>query len=83
MVTDKSTDLSNTIDRILKERLDQFNVPTEIRSGLRREILAFFQRPEVTPYGAAVMTPEASIAADQARKDKRTQAPGTNTPKII
>ena len=83
MASDKSTDLTNTIDRILRERLNQYEVPSEVRTELRREILAFFQRPETKPFGAAVMTIEASIAADQARKEKRPQAPGGNTPKII
>ena len=82
-MADRNTDLTQTLDRILRERLDQFEVPVEIRNELRRDILAYFQRPEQKPFGAAVMTPEASIAADQARKDKRTQEPGTNTPKII
>lgn len=83
MASDKNMELTNTIDRILRERLDQFDVPTEVRQELRREILAFFQRPETKPFGAAVMTPEASMAADQARKEKRAQAPGSNTPRIV
>lgn len=83
MVSDKNMNLTNTIDRILRERLEQFEVPNEVRQELRREILAFFQRPETKPFGAAVMTPEASMAADQARKEKRVQSPGSNTPKII
>ena len=82
-MVDKSTDIAQTLDRVLRERLEQFEVPAEVRNELRRDILAFFQRPEIKPFGAAVMTPEASMAADQARKEKRTQTPGTNTPKII
>jgi len=82
-MADKSTDPAQTLDRIFRERLEQFEVPAEIRAELRNDILAFFQRPEVKPFGAAVMTVEASMAADQARKEKRTQAPGPNTPKII
>jgi len=75
-------DLPTTLDRILRERLDQFEVPTEVRQSLRDEILAFFQRPEKKPFGAAVMTPAASIAADQARKEGR--APGEDgKPQII
>lgn len=79
----KKIDHTTTVDRILRERLDQYDVPPEVRGEIRREILAFFQRPETKPFGAAVMTVEASMAADQARKDKRTQSPGTNTPKIV
>jgi hypothetical protein len=82
-MVDKSNDMTVTLDRILRERLDQFEVPVEVRNELRRDILAFFQRPEKKPFGAAVMTPEASMAADQARKEKRAQKPGENTPKVI
>ena len=82
-MADKSTDHATTLDRIFRERLEQFEVPPEVRAELRNDILAFFQRPEIKPFGAAVMTAEASMAADQARKDRRTQPPGTNTPKII
>jgi len=83
MTSDKSTDVTTTLDRILRERLEQFEIPAEVRAEIRGAILAFFQRPEVKPFGAAVMTAEASIAADQARKEKRTQQPGTGVPKII
>lgn len=78
----RSTDITNTVDRILRERLEQFNVPLETRQELRRAILAFLQRPEKKPHGAAVMTPEASMAADQARKDGKVQEGGP-TPQII
>lgn len=81
MPSERSTDLSVTLDRILRERLEQFSVPQEVRAELRKEILAFFQRPEKKPFGACVMTPEASIAADQARKEKRTQKGGA-TPEV-
>ena len=77
-----STDVGDTIDRILRERLDQFGVHADIRQEIRREILAFMQRPEKKPYGATVMTPEASMAADQARKNGKVQEGGA-VPKII
>lgn len=77
-----NNDVAATLDRLLRERLDQYGVPTEVRQEIRSEILAFFQRPEKKPFGATVMTPEASMAADQARKEGRTQAPGMG-PKII
>jgi len=83
MASDRNTDITQTLDRLLRERLEQFEVPPEVRNELRRDILAFFQRPETKPFGAAVMTAEASMAADQARKEKRPQKPGGNTPKII
>ena len=80
MPSDKSTDLTNTLNRILRERLASFNVPPEIQAELRKEILAFFQRPEKTPFGACVMSAEASMAADQARKEKKTQKGGPTPP---
>jgi len=83
MPSEKKTNLNTTLERILRERLEQFDVPTEVRNELRKEILAFFQRPEQKPFGAAVMTGEASMAADQARKEGKTQGPGTNTPRIV
>lgn len=82
MNSDKSTEVGTTVDRILRERLEQFNVPQEIRAELRKEILAFLQRPEKKPFGATVMTPAASMAADQARKSGKTQKGGP-TPEII
>ncbi len=81
MASERSNDLATTVDRILRERLEQFNVPSEVRAELRKELLAFFQRPEKTPFGACVMTPAASMAADQARKNKETQRGGP-TPEV-
>ena len=67
MATDRSNDPKIVLDRILLERLAPYDVPTEIRTALRKEIMSFTQRPERNPFGACVMTPEASIAADRAR----------------
>ena len=78
----QQNNLSTSIDRILRERLEQFNVPVEVRTALKNEILAFFQRPEKKPYGAAIMTPEASMASDQARKNGVVQDGGP-TPLIL
>lgn len=80
MPSERSNDLSVTVDRILRERLDPFNVPQEVRAELRKELLAFFQRPEKKPFGAVVMSPEASMAADQARREKKTQKGGPTPP---
>lgn len=82
MVTDRSNDISTTVDRILRERLEQHEVPTETRNQIRDELLAFLQRPEKKPFGACVMTPAASMAADQARKAKETQKGGSK-PEVI
>ena len=81
MTSERSNDLGTTVDRILRERLEQFNVPAKVRDELRGELLAFFQRPEKTPFGACVMTPAASMAADQARKEKTVQRGGA-TPEV-
>jgi hypothetical protein len=75
-------DVTLTIDRILRERLEQFDVPPQVRNSIRQELLAFFQRPEKKPFGACVMTPAASMAADQARKDGKTQDGGPR-PEIV
>lgn len=83
MNSDLNTDISITMDRLLRERLEQYNVPVEVRSSLRDDILAFLQRPEKKPHGACVMTPAASIAADNARKNKEVQKKGSPTPEVI
>lgn len=83
MATDKSNDPAVTITRILRERLEQFNVPAEVQATLRKEILAFMGRPERKPSGACVMTPEASVAADKARQEKRAERPESPKPRII
>lgn len=57
-----------TIDRILRERLEQFDVPLDVRNNIAKEILALMGRPERKKHGATVMTPEASLAADKARE---------------
>lgn len=83
MATDRSNDSSVTLTRILRERLEQFNIPAEVQTALRKEILAFMGRPERRPSGAAVMTAEASIAADKARQEKRTESPDAPKPRIV
>lgn len=82
MSKQNSNDSELTLDRILRERLEQFEVPLEVRSQLRTELLSFFGRPERKPFGACVMTPEASVAADKERQEKRGD-PGNAKPRII
>jgi len=77
-----SNDNGLTLDRILRERLEQFNVPQEVRASLRTEIMSFFGRPERKPFGACVMTPEASVAADKERVEKRGD-PNNAKPNIV
>ena len=83
MVSDRSTEIGTTIDRILRERLEQHEVPVETRNEIRDAVLAFLGRPQTDPFGATVMTPEASMAGDHARKTGKPQPPGPNTPKIV
>lgn len=83
MVSEKNNDPLSVLDRMFRERLEQYEVPLEVRVELRKEILAYFGRPEVKKYGATVMTPEASMAADKARKDGEIQSPDGPTPQII
>jgi hypothetical protein len=82
MPSERSNSLNTTVDRILRERLNQFEVPNDVITALKEEILAFFERPEKKPFGACVMTPAASIAADQARKEGKAQRGGSK-PEII
>lgn len=69
------------LTRLLKERLDNFNVPIEVQVGLLNDILAAASAPEKKPHGACVMTAAASLAADrQIRKEKVKGGP---KPEII
>lgn len=70
------------LTRILRERLDQYKVPAEVRDALCEEILSAMERPERKPFGATVMTQEASLAADQARKRGRAEKTDAK-PKVI
>lgn len=81
-MSDKMNDITTTLDRILRERLEQYKVPNEVRAELRKEISSFFARPERNPFGACVMTPEASVAADKERIEKRGDANNAK-PQII
>ena len=74
-------DAGAAVDKILRDRLTQFEVPVEVRNELRKEILAYFGRPEVKKFGATVMTPAASMAADRARKDG--EDPNAPKPEVI
>lgn len=77
-----SNDMTLTVDRILRERLEQYDVPQEVRAELRKDLMSFFGRPERKPFGACVMTPEASVAADKERIEKRADANNAK-PKIV
>lgn len=75
--------MEQAIDKILRERLNAFNVPTEIQQSIRNEICAYVGRPEKRIHGACTMSAEASFAADQARMNKKVQSPDSEKPKII
>lgn len=70
-MVERKSETGVILDRILRERLDPFNVPVEIRNSIKDEVLSLIERPERKPYGACVMTPEASMAADIAKKENR------------
>ena len=80
---DKSNDIVVMVDRLMRERLEQFDVPSQVRTGLRNDLMALFERPEKKPYGAVVMTPEASYASDVARKNKNSDDPESSKPTIM
>jgi hypothetical protein len=71
MVSDRSTKPEVTLQRILAERLEQYEIPSPVVAALREEILNFFQRPEKKLSGATVMTAAASMAADKALQSKK------------
>lgn len=62
MVTDIHAELMN----LLRQRLEQFNVPHEIIRQIRDDAIELVSRKDTAPKrGAAVMTAEASMAADK------------------
>jgi len=81
-MAERKAETNAILDRILRERLAPFNVPVEIRNSIRDEVLSLIERPERKPYGACVMTPEASMAADMAKKENRIPDQSAK-PKII
>ena len=82
MTTDPNSDTNASIARILRERLDQFKVPLEVRDEIQQEILNLMGRPERKPFGACTMTESASLAADIAMKTGKP-ATGDDSKPII
>lgn len=82
MASETNNSMAGIVERILRERLDQFKVPVEVREQIASEILGILERPERKPYGAAVMTAEASMAADRARERKQAR-PDDAKPQIM
>ena len=64
-MNDHEVEVKTNLMRLIRERLEPFNVPNEIQLGLREEIFILFATQAMKkPFGACVMTPEASMAAD-------------------
>jgi hypothetical protein len=83
MATDPKNDIDSIIDRVLRERLADFDVPVEVRNEIAREMLNILARPERKPYGACVMTPGASEAADRARTSGKSTPGDGEKPQIV
>ena len=74
--------MEEMIDRILKERLNQYQVPIEIQNEIRKELMSAMSRPEKQKKGCTIMTPSASMAADLARKSGKPQV-GGEKPQVL
>jgi hypothetical protein len=72
---------NSDLEKLLRESLAQFNVSDEAIKTLKEKLLSLFQRPDRKPSGAAVMTAEASMAADKARRGLGT--PSDAKPRIV
>jgi len=68
MATEKRESIEATVRRLLAERLMEYDVPGPVISEIRDEIMVIVNTPEKKPYGAAVMTQEASINENQRPK---------------
>ena len=55
MVTEKNNETDISLDRLLREDLTQYDVPSEVLTNLKSKILALLQRPERKPFGASVL----------------------------
>ena len=73
-------DLPSAINRVLRERLEQFEIPVEVRKNIATELLNLVGRPERQKSGVTIMTPEASMDADRQR---RGETPIGNKPRVI
>lgn len=60
-------DITQAINKILSERLEQFKVPAEVRNNITAEVLAAFNKKLDGPAGTYVYRPEQSMAADSDR----------------
>lgn len=83
-MTEKQETIQVAVARLLRERLEQFEVPVEVRNELTEGLLNLLGRPERSKTGACVMTAEASMEADRQRGNgPGNLAPGSGKPRIV
>lgn len=83
-MTEQQETLQIAVARILRERLEQFKVPAEVRNELTEGLLNLLGRPERNKTGACVMTAEASMEADRQRGNGPGDiGPASGKPRII
>jgi hypothetical protein len=75
-MTEQQETIQVAVARMLKERLEQFEVPVAVRNELASGLLNLLGRPERDKTGATVMTAEASMEADR----QRGNGPGGTSP---
>lgn len=81
MVT-SNKELAGGMMRLIRERLNGFEVPNEVQRALRDDLFALVNKPSKKKHGAAVMTPDASLEADLIQQGQKLP-PGAGRPKIV
>ena len=77
-------DIHGQLMELLRTRLaEPFKVPNEVIRQLRDDIIDVVTPQEKRRNGAAVMTPEASMAGDKIRNGEAGINPVTARPKIV
>lgn len=74
-------DIHGQLMELLRSKLEPFKIPNDIVRGLRDDILLLMRPKDVRRNGAAVMTQEASIAGDLAKRGEIP--PELAKPKIV
>lgn len=75
-------DIQGQMMDLLRKRLEPFNVPNDVVRGIRDDIVKLTLPAKKKPFGAAVMTKEASEAGDQIKRGSDV-APASAKPKIV
>lgn len=73
-----SAEMRKNIVKLLKGRLNGFDIPNEIFNATAEDIVAEFEKPSRDKHGACVMTADASIAADEDRARRMRGEPPTS-----